>query len=399
METKFVSSVTEYIQTLKDILDVTDKEINSQMAKEYMSLLDYIYSEQFVNDYINETKKKKEQIKLQINQTIKERERYMRNQNAHIVNDRIRNNNRYEPKLDYFEAKLHKLYLELENLNKDIDHLSKKPTIPKRATKEKNIFYYRGQYGVSYKLLPKIMRNQNLSKESKIYHEIMVNCAADFKGLSHLDKLVYMQHYDCPTRLLDVTKNPLVALYFACKNFNCQTCKSEKDGKVYIFAIPEDKVTYSDSDRALMLSCLPKFSEGDKNKLFKKCAEYIYLGKTFDEQCHEEIVERFLHEVRSELPAFRKKINPKDLLDSIIIQPNKMNARILRQDGAFIISGLSQHVEDEHQKLASKVYAEIVIQGKGNMNSILKDLNKLGINEATLFPEVDNVAHYLHEHL
>lgn len=315
------------------------------------------------------------------------------------MNNEIRNNNQYDPKLDYYEAKLNNLYLELERLEKDIDRLSKKPTIPKRATKEKNIFYYRGQYGVGYKLLPKIMRDKNLSKESKIYHEIMVNCATDFKGLSHLDKLVYMQHYDCPTRLLDVTKNPLVALYFACKNFNCQTCKSENDGKVYIFAIPEDKVTYSDSDRALMLSCLPKFSEGDKNKLLKKCVEYIYLGKIFDEQCHEEIVERFLHEVRSELPAFRKKINPKDLLDSIIIQPNKMNARILRQDGAFIISGLSQHVKEEHQKLASKVYAEIVIKGKDNMKSILDDLNKLGINEATLFPEVDNVAHYLHEQL
>ena len=398
MEAKIASSVTEYIQILKEILEVPDKEINSQMSKEQMSLFDYIYSDQFVSDYINENKKKKKQIKLQIYQTMKERDCYIRNQN-HIVDDKIRDNYRYNPKLDYFEAKLHNLYLDLENLEKDIYHINKKPRRFKRPINEKNIFYYRGQYGASYELLPKIMRNQKLIKESKIYHEIMVNCAADFKGLSHLDKLVYMQHYDCPTRLLDVTKNPLVALYFACKNFNCQSCKSKNDGKIFIFAIPEDKVTYSDSDRALMLSCLPKFSERDKNKLLKKCAEYIYLGKTFDEQCHEEIVERFLHEVRSELPAFRKKINPKDLLDSIIIQPNKMNARILRQDGAFIISGLSKNVTEEHQKLASKVYAEIVIKGKDNMKSILDDLDKLGINEATLFPEVDNVAHYLHEHL
>lgn len=58
METKFVSSVTEYIQTLKDILDVTDKEINSQMEREYMSLLEYIYSDRVINNYIQEYERK-----------------------------------------------------------------------------------------------------------------------------------------------------------------------------------------------------------------------------------------------------------------------------------------------------------------------------------------------------
>ena len=38
----------------------------------------------------------------------------------------------------------------------------------------------------------------------------------------------YAQHYGVPTRLLDWTSNPLVALYFACKN------NLEKDGKVWL---------------------------------------------------------------------------------------------------------------------------------------------------------------------
>lgn len=398
MESYSISSVTEYINILKEILSVSNKEINSRMYIESKNLFDSIYNDQTIANYVNEYNERIDDIKQQIKTIISKRNSYKHNQDFYILDDEIKDKKLYDLDLSYREFNIVNLYQELEQLEKNIKRIKHRPR-HKSATNKKIIFYYRGQYGTNYRLLPKIMRNQSISKESKIYHEIMVNCAADFKGLSHLDKLVYMQHYDCPTRLLDVTKNPLVALYFACKNFNCQTCKSENGGKVYIFAIPEDKVAYSDSDRALMLSCLPKFSKDDKEKLLKKCEEYIYLGKNFDEQCHDEIVERFLHEIRSELPAFRKIINPKDLVDSIIIQPNKMNARILRQDGAFIISGLSKNVTEEHQKMASKVYAEIVIKGEDNMKNILDDLDKLGINEATLFPEIDNVAHYLNEYL
>lgn len=398
MESYSISSVTDYIIILKEILSVSNKEINSRMYLESKNLFDSIYDDKTIANYVNEYNKRINDIKKQIETITSKRNSYIHNQDSHIMNDEIKDKKQYNPKLYYLQAMIINLYQELEHLEKNIKRIKSRPKYKSKANK-KNIFYYRGQYGVNYNLLPRIMRKQNLSKESKIYHEIMVNCASDFKGLSHLDKLVYMQHYDCPTRLLDVTKNPLVALYFACKNFNCQKCKCENEGKVYIFAIPEDKVAYSDSDRALMLSCLPKFNEDDKKKLLEKCEEYIYLGKNFDEQCHDEIVERFLHEIRSELPAFRKIINPKDLVDSIIIQPNKINARILRQDGAFIISGLSKNVAEEHQKLASKVYTEIVINGATNMKGILADLDKLGINEATLFPEVDNVAHYLQEHL
>ena len=45
------------------------------------------------------------------------------------------------------------------------------------------------------------------------------------------DTLVKMQHFGLPTRLLDMTTNPLVALYFACENEN----EMASDSIVYIF--------------------------------------------------------------------------------------------------------------------------------------------------------------------
>lgn len=56
-----------------------------------------------------------------------------------------------------------------------------------------------------------------VENENIMYQEILVRCAQNFTHCqTHLDYLVEMQHYGLPTRLLDITENPLVALYFAC---------------------------------------------------------------------------------------------------------------------------------------------------------------------------------------
>ncbi|NCA67347.1 MAG: hypothetical protein EOM87_04715 [Clostridia bacterium] len=116
----------------------------------------------------------------------------------------------------------------------------------------------------------------------------------------------------------------------------------------------------------------------------------------FDEKCEEVIIDKLLHEIRTDTPAFLKKINPRDLIDSFVVQPARSNLRMLRQDGAFIISGLSKTPSEESKKLHTKVYAEIQISSKaGVMENILAELDRLGINEATLFPEIDKVANYL----
>ncbi|HGU0868934.1 TPA: FRG domain-containing protein, partial [Escherichia coli] len=91
-----------------------------------------------------------------------------------------------------------------------------------------SLFFFRGHANKEFSLLPSIYRNKRwLSNEDKIIREIIMRCPNEFISMkSSFEKLVKMQHYDLPTRLLDITENPLVALYFACVG------EYERDGEI-----------------------------------------------------------------------------------------------------------------------------------------------------------------------
>jgi hypothetical protein len=256
-------------------------------------------------------------------------------------------------------------------------------------------FFYRGHDDTSYELVPSVFRDENWDKEDYYYHEIMVRCPEHFQYSSHLNRLVMMQHYDCPTRLLDVTTSPLVALYFACKK---SKNNNSNEGQVFVFPVQSNTVAYSDSDKVLMLACLARFSTEDKKYLYNKANEQLEKGK-FQQKTNgiylDDSVEKFFHEVTTEVPSFKREIKPIDLLQPLFVQPNKTNGRILKQDGAFILNGLSLNKDEALKKIKSMIYKTITITDK---EKVLNELERLGIHEAALFPEVDKVANYLKEH-
>lgn len=79
--------------------------------------------------------------------------------------------------------------------------------------------FYRGHADKDWVLLPSIFRTPNgIANEHLLFRDMVAHTPKSFAECkSALDYLVQMQHYELPTRLLDVTMNPLVALYFACK--------------------------------------------------------------------------------------------------------------------------------------------------------------------------------------
>ena len=106
-----------------------------------------------------------------------------------------------------------------------------------------------------------------------------------------------MQHYGSPTRLLDITANPLVGLYFACESH------FEIDGKVSIFGIRSDEVAYETSDRVQMLSHLQELSREEQEQL--QILSYIYLFKgkfpqSTNSKYSDPEIERFYYNIQKE---------------------------------------------------------------------------------------------------
>ena len=371
--------------------------------------------------------------------------------------------------------------------------------------------FYRGHSDKNYELKPSIYRNENFIKnEDKIYRETIAKVPYDFNGKSSIESLALMQHYGVPTRILDLTTNALVALYFACEESKkikeitkvkggSFLKKVNIDGEVIIFNIPNESVCYSDSDKVTILANLSKYENNlhyEKNTYYKQDisdveikikeilkktlkvinidavlekAEFLryyslnkkeelkkyyedYRLKNIDEKI-EDIIENYkgkekikddiksfftillltilktiideaeqsyinslnekdpylkklLHYIREDKSYFKPIINPNDIGKILAVKPKLDNPRIVRQQGAFLIFGAESSFVYNSIKPMPKIKKEWIIKGNNNnkiiiksskKESILKELDKLGINKSTLFPEIDKVADYIKE--
>lgn len=372
--------------------------------------------------------------------------------------------------------------------------------------------FYRGHSDKNYELKPSIYRNENFIKnEDKIYRETIAKVPYDFNGKSSIESLALMQHYGVPTRILDLTTNALVALYFACEESKKINETEEKsffrkvniDGEVIIFSIPNESVCYSDSDKVTILANLSKYENNlhyEKNtsykqdvsdvemkiketlkKILKETLKEIninavlekaeslgdytlnkkeelkkyyedYRLKNIDEKIEDMIenykgkekikddiksfftillltilktiideaeqsyinnlneknpyLKKLLHYIREDKSYFKPIINPNDIGKILAVKPKLDNPRIVRQQGAFLIFGAESSFVYNSTKPMPEIKKEWIIKGNNNnkiiiksskKESILKELDKLGINKSTLFPEIDKVADYIKE--
>lgn len=251
-------------------------------------------------------------------------------------------------------------------------------------------FFYRGVANKDYKLVSGIYRN-NEKEENYYFHELQVRCPNILAHLKNFNKLTYMQHYGSPTRLFDITANPLVGLYFACESH------FDTDGKVSIFGINSNEVVYETSDRVLMLSHLQELNRKEQIQLQKLSYIYLFKGKfpqNTNSKYSDPEIERFYYNIQKENHAFERGIVPIDMLRPVFVQANQDNPRILKQDGAFIMSALDFDENDSDKKLKKHVVKELIIPAKCK-KTILSELEMICVHKASLFPELDTVSQYL----
>ena len=246
--------------------------------------------------------------------------------------------------------------------------------------------FYRGHSDKQkYKLEPSLFRKDELGnylyleKEDILYRELIVSNSSDFLSDAYtLDRLVRMQHYSLPTRLLDITSNPLIALYFTCKS-------SEKsDGEVIFFKIQKDEIKYYDSDTASCLANLAKLPKHEQNK--------INTGLEKDEFNKQSVIRRLVHFIRDEKPFFEGQIEPNDLKKIICVKSKKSNERITSQSGAFLLFGIDAALNEEGTE---NIHIDRITIKQEDKQKILNELDLLNINESSVFPYIENSAKYV----
>lgn len=203
---------------------------------------------------------------------------------------------------------------------------------------------FRGQENVSWPLLPGLFRNEiYYNKEKDIIKEMVRKIPSEFGQGNILEKLVKMQHYGVPTRLLDLTGNPLVALYFAC----CQN--DESDGVVFV----ENSILWPLD-----------------NPLIDTLEGIIYRGKYFGEE--------------------GAKVIKEDHTVAVVKTPIN-NQRLNNQDGYFALynyHGKYKKFDCSPLDINSDFLLAKIIIPREVKSALVKELSLLGIKKSFLFPEL-----------
>ena len=267
--------------------------------------------------------------------------------------------------------------------------------------------YFRGERDSAWNLRPSVMRPSKdgtfrlRTHEGEMLRDLISRRPEDFGGMtSALEQMVVAQHHGLKTRLLDVTRNPCVALFSACDGRDPagKSHDNTKDGRLHVFAVQKELVRPFDSDTVSVISNFAKLDRGHQNLLLGKTGkdseaedpsiplQYIYP----------EAMRRLYHFIRQEKPQFEKLIDPRDFFRVFVVEPKQSFERIRAQEGAFILSAFHEQFEREqilsHTKNLPVYEYDTMIVPSGKKVRILEELDLLNFTRETLNPSLDEVA-------
>jgi hypothetical protein len=214
--------------------------------------------------------------------------------------------------------------------------------------------WFRGQVSKTWKLAPGYLRLKSPPSESTLLKRFKQSAAMllDRPPKDTFDWLFLMQHYGLPTRLLDWSESPLVALYFAV----------------------EQHAKHPGEDAALW--CL-RPSELNKKANIQDDHEEFFIPSFDDEE-----LKNYALESLASGPK-RTRLLP------IATIATRNNPRIQAQLGVFTIHHLDEiAIEDIGD--ASHVVKYTIPDSKRSL--ILDQLSLLGFSKFTMFPELASIG-------
>lgn len=207
---------------------------------------------------------------------------------------------------------------------------------------------YRGQANSTWNLDSSLTREKKyLEHESEMYYDILsLKPDAFVNDRTVYERMITMQHFGMPTRLMDITRNPLVAIFFACNNLE----QANSDGVVYTFA-PEknDFLNFEDEN----LKKLKKLFEKNNGNGEDKADEFLN-GIWF-------------------------------------IKGVAKNQRISNQSGDFIFVGKGEGI----QKQLHDLPALTIIIDAPTKRVLLEQLESLNIHGGAVYPDLTHMSNYI----
>lgn len=246
---------------------------------------------------------------------------------------------------------------------------------------------YRGQGNIEWGLLPSAFRTRDDFLNEHFYiREYERQLPKECAGKSSIEILIDAQHFGIPTRLLDITSNPLVALYFACSE--SETKDASPDGVVFQFA-PAGIFMQYDLSCSVYAEYVRRYKDG------------VHFSDAWKKGLIESAVNsdsRFSFEAPK---AVGRMLSEKP--SSFFMLPRYSNDRISAQEGAFLLCGtpfvekpdpgygkgvflFPDEMKQDFKSMISHRYI-IPAEFKGK---ILCQLDSVGINEAKLFPDIEH---------
>jgi len=218
---------------------------------------------------------------------------------------------------------------------------------------KKNNLWFRGQANAEWKLVPKALRPRGPAKRKQALALIR---PFRNQSLPRLDQSPpstsigwhgLAQHHGLPTRLLDWTANPAVALYFAC-------LAPKEHGAVYVIdPIELNTLSLGPSHRRIL-------DPEDDAQILEK---YLRLGPEID----------------------------RNGLMNVALDPAYESKRIEAQEGCFTLHG-NRHLGLTGKQAPSMFYIPILRRHKVR---ILRQLAQIGFKESKLFPELEYLCREL----